>query len=161
MKISPGGKKVLLGVQNRVLPGVKIKCTRGPNWKNPHKHWLCVDAPNFDPRQHSILTLQQRLILIPRAIFKTAKSCNYYLYFLKETICIFGKKKYSYSGMVQSYFLLGNPFNRIPLRMVCSSICFRERFQNKIPANYPHFVDKGGGIFSLYLAIIKGKNKNK
>ena len=54
--------------------GVKIESTRGQNLVHPHKHWLCVDALNFDTRQHSILTPSSTWVWSPRPIFKTEKS---------------------------------------------------------------------------------------
>ena len=75
LKISPwGSKSSVAGGPNRVLPGVNIECTRGQIWVHPHKHRLCVDALNFDPRQHSILTPSSTWFCPPRLIFKTEKS---------------------------------------------------------------------------------------
>ena len=57
-----------------MLSGVEIEYSSGQNWVHPHKHWLCVDALNFDPRQHSILTPSSTWFWPPGLIFKAEKS---------------------------------------------------------------------------------------
>ena len=60
LKISPG-------CQNQVLLWIKIECCLG----------LCVDALNFDPGQHSILTPSSTWFWPQELIFKTEKDKNH------------------------------------------------------------------------------------
>ena len=103
-----GSKSSAAGGQNRVLPAVKIECTRSQNWVHPHKHWLCVDALYFDPQQHLILT--------PKAYFQ---NWNKLQITILKWIEIFSKKKnhtpYNIPTVfwLKVIFWLGNPLNKI------------------------------------------------
>ena len=84
-----GQNKVMLGVKIECcLARVEIDCTKGQNWVHPQKHWLCVDALNFDPRQHSMWNPSSTWFWPPGLIFKTKKryksQFQKYFFFLKK-----------------------------------------------------------------------------